>query len=82
MQHARTVSLSGSWRFRTAPDRLGDCAPADLVRTADGECAFHLPADDDRAWRAIPVPTNGQQFGRRYNGVAGYRTRFFPGVSP
>ena len=76
MQQGRAVSLAGPWRFRTDPERLGDLTPADLVRTADDECAFHLPTYDDSDWQTIPVPGNWQQFGHDYNGVAWYRTRF------
>ncbi len=76
MQHVRAVSLAGPWRFRTDPDRLGDLTAAELVRTADDECAFHLPTYDDSAWQTIPVPGNWQQFGHNYNGVAWYRIRF------
>ena len=76
MQHVRAISLAGPWRFRTDPDGLGDLTPADLVRTANDECAYHLPSYDDSAWKTIPVPGNWQQFGHNYNGVAWYRTRF------
>lgn len=77
MQHHRAVSLAGSWRFRTDPDRLGDLSPADLVDAASDECAFSLPTYDDSTWQIIPVPGNWQQFGHeRYNGVAWYRTTF------
>jgi beta-mannosidase len=76
MQQGRTVSLAGPWRFRTDPERLGDLTPADLVRTADDECAYYLPTYDDSDWQTIPVPGNWQQFGHDYNGVAWYRTRF------
>ena len=77
MQHLRAISLAGSWRFRTDPDRLGDLAPADLVASANDECAFHLLSYDDSDWQTIPVPGNWQQFGyEEYNGVAWYRTHF------
>src|SRR6185312_15289449 len=76
MQQGRAVSLAGPWRFRMDPDRLGDLTPADLVRTADDECAYYLPTYDDGDWQTIPVPGNWQQFGHDYNGVAWYRTHF------
>ncbi|MCA1667365.1 MAG: beta galactosidase jelly roll domain-containing protein, partial [Thermomicrobia bacterium] len=77
MQHLRTVSLAGSWRFRPDPQSLGDLTPADLIPAANDECAFHLPTYDDSDWQTIPVPGNWQQFGYAdYNGVAWYRTRF------
>ena len=81
MQDVRAVSLNGLWRFRTDPERLGDCTAADLVRTANDECAFHLPTYDDADWETIAVPGNWQQYGHDYNGVAWYRTRFaHPGI--
>ena len=83
MQHLRAVSLAGSWRFRTDPDRLGDLTPTDLVQSAKDEGAFYLPTYDDSDWQTIPVPGNWQQFGyEEYNGVAWYRTRFAPPELP
>ena len=47
---ARTLDLSGSWRFRLSP-------------RADGDTGFADPGFDDRGWDQLPVPSHWQLHG-------------------
>ena len=70
------TSLSGTWKFRTDPDGMGDRYPDDAVAAYKEDCKFFDPAYDDRDWGEIAVPACWQAEGHDYNGAAWYRLRF------
>ena len=70
------ISLSGTWKFRTDPDGMGDRYPDDAVAAYKEDCKFFDPAYDDRDWGEIAVPACWQAEGHDYNGAAWYRLRF------
>ena len=75
-RYGRQVSLSGSWKFRTDPDGMGDRYPDDAVAAYKEDCQFFDPGYDDRDWGEIAVPACWQAEGHDYNGAAWYRLRF------
>ena len=75
-KYGRQISLSGSWKFRTDPDGMGDRYPDDAVAAYKEDCQFFDPGYDDRDWGEIAVPACWQAEGHDYNGAAWYRLRF------
>ena len=75
-RYGRQVSLSGSWKFRTDPDGMGDRYPDDAVAAYKEDCQFFDAGYDDRDWGEIAVPACWQAEGHDYNGAAWYRLRF------
>jgi beta-galactosidase len=59
---ARTLDLSGSWRFRLSP-------------RADGDTGFADPGFDDRGWDQLPVPSHWQLHG---HGAPAYTNVAYP----
>ena len=55
-RYGRQISLSGTWKFRTDPDGMGDRYPDDAVAAYKEDCKFFDPGYDDRDWGEIAVP--------------------------
>ena len=75
-RYGRQISLSGTWKFRTDPDGMGDRYPDDAVAAYKEDCKFFDAGHDDRDWGEITVPACWQAEGHAYSGAAWYRLRF------
>ena len=52
-RYGRQISLSGTWKFRTDPDGMGDRYPDDAVAAYKEDCMFFDPGCDLPGTKAV-----------------------------
>lgn len=70
------ISLNKEWYFRLDPLCLGEHYPDQLNTTHLDDPRWMMDPFDDSDWDLIDVPSNWQNEGYAYNGVAWYRKHF------